>query len=357
MSVIKLNTTTRLAIALLSLSLPTVQAEMSIGYIASEWNPATEEYKEVYKDWQEGVALNADTGNYIVTYRSSSGTFYETILEPATKIDPTLKSKFQLSDSGNTVIYRYKLRNRPTAKQDIRMFLTHVSNISGNPINPPNWDGRAFPTFTDSNLRLSWTYDDADKEGPLGGLAPGKSAGGFWIESNDLPGVAVMEIKGNVKKATTWLAHQPNIETPVGKRVLELEASNFIPRLAAVPRIVVPTPFDAAVVLSGIQKHIKQDLITMKLLDSALAAQLDQWLQAAIDAAKINNTTAVRASLKDLRKLLKKEHEDVDSEDDKDFHKDDEKEPKKSALIDKLAARVLDFDLKYVEKRVKGDKD
>lgn len=95
----------------------------------------------------------------------------------------------------------------------------------------------------------------------------------------------------------------------------------------------------------------------MKLLDPALAAKLDQGLQAAIDAAKINNMAAVRFSLKDLRKLLKQEHEDVDSEDDKDFYKDDENELKKSALIDKLVAKVLDFDLKYVEKQVKGNKD
>jgi len=53
--------------------------------------------------------------------------------------------------------------------------------------------------------------------------------------------------------------------------------------------------------------------------------------------------------------------------DKKDADKDDEKKDEKAEgknddkskrmLIDRLAARVLDFDLKYVLKRMVGDKD
>ena len=159
----------RLALVYLCLPLSTVQAEMGKGTVE---DPITREYtRGVYKDWQEGVVLDTETGNYIVTYKAWNGHFESVILEPATKIDPTLKSKFKRIENSNAVRYEYRLKNSSKAKQNVEMFLTHVSNINpGGPVAPSNWDGRAFPTFTDSNLRLSWTHEGV---GPAGGLALG----------------------------------------------------------------------------------------------------------------------------------------------------------------------------------------
>ncbi|HEY4696554.1 MAG TPA: hypothetical protein VIH29_00915 [Gallionella sp.] len=60
-----------------------------------------------------------------------------------------------------------------------------------------------------------------------------------------------------------------------------------------------------------------------------------------------------------MRELIKKEHADADREDDNDERgeKGDHDDKNKRALIDKLAARIFDFDLKYVTKRMGGDKD
>lgn len=320
-------------------------------------DPITREYtRGVYKDWQEGIVIHPGTGDHIVTYKAWNGFFNSVIFEPATKIDPTLKSKFKLSDSVNAVVYEYKLRNGPKAKQDIGMFLTHVSNISGNPTGPLDWDGRTFPSFTDPSLRLSWTREDKDaKVPPLRGLAPGKSADGFKVESSDLPGVVVMKIMGNTRHNTTWLGHQPNIDTPVGQHLALLEAMDHVPELAAAPVIPVPTPFDAAVVLTAIQKHLVQELVRRKLVDPSLAGQLDQLLQAAIVAAQGGNTVALKSNLKALRQLLKEKHGELDKEDD---DKDDDKDIDKNyvkARDKKLAARVLDFDLKYIQRRLGSD--
>jgi hypothetical protein len=290
-----------------------------------------------------------------VTYKDAWGFFNSVILEPATKIDPTLKSKFKLSDSVNTVVYEYKLRNGPKAKQDIRMLLTLVSNISGNPTGPLDWDGRIVPTFTDSNLFLSWTYEDKDaKVLPLRGLAPGKTADGFKVESNDLPGVVMIKVKGNARH-TTWLGNVPSIDTEVGQKVVLLGSMDHIPELAAAPVISVPTPFDAAVVLTAIQKHLAQELVRRKLVDASLAGQLDQLFQAAIVAAKGGNTAALKSNLKALRQLLKEKHGEIDKEDD---DKDDDKDIDKNyvkARDKKLAAKVLDFDLKYIQRRLGDD--
>ena len=55
--------------------------------------------------------------------------------------------------------------------------------------------------------------------------------------------------------------------------------------------------------------------------------------------------------------MLKKEHEDVDKDDEKEDgkHEGISDDKNKRILIDRLAARVLDFDLKYVLKRMGGE--
>ena len=98
-----------------------------------------------------------------------------------------------------------------------------------------------------------------------------------------------------------------------------------------------------------------QSWVGLKLFDHALSSQFDRLFRAAIDTAGRNNSPGVVAAVKDMRKLLKKEHEDVDSDGDDD--KDDAKAKNQRALIDKLAARVLDFDLKFVSKRLGGMDD
>jgi hypothetical protein len=355
MSITVLARTTALCVfgVFVLLSSHVLKAEYAEGTLSYDWNPETKKYKKVYKDWQEGIVYDKKTGDYFVVYKDYLDTWNEVRFEPATKIDPTLKSKFKLSDSANAVVYEYKLSNGPKAKQNIEMFLTHVSNINpGGPVAPTNWDGRAFPTFTDSNLLLSWTHEGV---GPAGGLAPGKTADGFKIESNDLPGVVVMKVKGNARH-TTWLAHQPNIDTPVGQHVALLETMDHVPEFAAAPVIPVPTPFDAGVVLTAIQKHLANELVRRKLVEPSLAGQLDQLLQAAIVAANGGNTVALKSHLKALRQLLRNQYGEIDKDDDKDDGKDNGKhENTKSRPIDKLAARVLDFDLKYIQRRLGND--
>ena len=145
------------------------------------------------------------------------------------------------------------------------------------------------------------------------------------------------------------------MDSEVGKQLNRLTANDFVLRNAAVPRIPNPTPFNAVVVLGGIQKHVKDDMASMQLIDPILLASIDRGLTQAIAAAQGGNTPSLLHELKNLRKLLKQEHADVDK-DDGDWNDDDKRKTAKHQ-IDKLAAQVLDFDLKYVEKRVKGEKD
>ncbi|MEK7711482.1 MAG: hypothetical protein AAB312_00355, partial [Pseudomonadota bacterium] len=105
-----------------------------------------------------------------------------------------------------------------------------------------------------------------------------------------------------------------------------------------------------------IQQHVKTDMVSMQLIDPALLAPVDRGLTQAIAAAQGGNTPSLLHEIMNLRQLLKQEHADVDKDDDGD-RDDDDKNKAAKRQIDKLAARVLDFDLKYVERRVKGEKD
>lgn len=323
-------------------------AEFGVGHIASEWDPQTKEFREVYKDWREGVVVDPNTGNYTVTYKDDD-TFSEVVFEPSTKIDPVLKYKFHASENKNIITYRYKLKNSKHSKQNIDTLISNISSANGELKNPKDWVGRTVPNFDDNRLRLSWIYDgNVD----LGGLKPNEGLTGFVLESFDLPGIGVVQILG-AARPTTWLGI-PDPASAIGKQINNLRANNFVPRHGPVPLIPVTNPFDPAAVLTSMQKHVNQDLVGMKLIDPTFASQLDQLFQAAIAAAKGGNTVALKGNLKDLRQMLKREHADVDK-DDEDWDKDDngkDKEKDKSRLIDKLAAKVLDFDLKYLQKRL-----
>jgi len=335
---------------LLLLASWTVHAEQATGVVVDPstrtWAPPVT--RTEYKDWLEGVVQDPKTGDYIVTYKQE-GVFYEVTFYPRTKIDPALKSKINLATGGHSVAYEYRLKSGTESRQNIHALRTEITSATaGSVVEPPGWRGAAVTNFQSTGLpiRLNWANRG-------NGLAPGKSEKGFRLESLDLPGIAIMRIEGDAP-TTTWIGTGPEIDTPTGEKLAQIKRSDFIPRLAAIPRIPNPTPFNAAVVLGGIQKHVKDDMASMQLIDPALLGPIDRSLTQAIAAAQGGNTPSLLHEIKSLRQLLKQEHADVDQDNDAD---DDDKEKKPKPRIAKLAAKVLDFDLKYVEKRVKGDKD
>ena len=301
---------------------------------------------------EEGIAYDPNTGNYVVTYKTydvnGDEMLYRLVFVPATKIEPTLKSKFEESKSGK-IIYRYKIRNGPKSNQaliSLRLIASSADETSQT--TPKNWRGNATPNIGSFGVRVNWSYWRGSRV--TSGIAPGQSLSGFSLESEDLPGVDVAKMEGATPIAG-FAGEGP--QGKVGDEFDKLRLNNFVPLPAAVPKIPVPDPFDARVVIAGLQKHLKDDIVSMQLIDPVFATQLDRYLQGAIDAANAGNTAGVKGNLKDFRRLLKSEHDDIDKDDDKD--NDDKNKDKSKKLIDKLAARVLDFDARYVLKRFGGD--
>lgn len=302
---------------------------------------------------KEGIVFDPETGNYMVTYSAESEYtpkgLYQTIYIPATKIDPVVTSHFVAADANGKIVYRFKIKNGNNSQQNIESLTFTASTSDTNLLSPPGWDGTVIKNFGGSGFRVGWSYTGKEN---LGGLVPGKILSGLSFKSDDLPGVGTIELVG----ATPIQAYAGyGASQEIADEVEQLDKKNFVPRPAAVPLIPVANPFDPAAVLSSMQKHVNQDLVTMKLVDPTFASKLDRLFQTAIAAAKDGNTVALKGNLGDLRKLLKNEYADVDK-DDVDWDKDDAKdnEQTKSKLIDMLAAKVLDFYLKYIQKRL-GD--
>lgn len=331
---------------------------------------------------QEGIVFDPQSGNYTITYENE-GQLLQTTYEPPNKINPLLRSAFRLGASGD-VTYRYRLENGKDSRQNIVSFAVLVTSAKGARIStnspeylqrqptaetalalnadsrrvivetPSGWNGSAVPEFKRTGLSVDWFFL---RHKTADGLPPGRSQGGFGYESRDLPGVGLAGIRG----ATPTLS----FEGDGPSQALEDQLSAIrrevggVSRPAAVPTFSVSRPFDAATLLAQLQKHAKVDLVEFKLIDPVLAAQLDRWFTTAIDAAKHSNNEGMHHAVKELRRLLRQECADMDMDkdaelSDRELQDDEDREKPCQGRIDKLAARVLDFDLRYVESRIQG---
>jgi hypothetical protein len=335
----------------------------------------------------ESIVFDPVSGDYTFTYwdEQEPASFEKYTLIPSNKIDPVVKSDFKLGGNG-VIDYRYTVKNGERSKQPLIVFaLDPVSDIissiplpkseselraninrlpeffaEGNQaVKAPNsdWDGSADVSLSGADgLRISWLYN---AEIETDGLQKNKTQGGFGFSSRDLPGMVMAQLEGNAPM-TGYSGEGPDPAiSDLSAKLLELEKNTrHVPRNAAVPTIAVPTPFDPAVTLERIQTHM-HTWIGMQLLDPAFSAQLDRYFQSAISAYRLNQPKVGKKHIQTMRALIKKEHAGADREDDNDDRgeKGDDDDKNKRALIDKLAARILDFDLKYVTKRMGGDRD
>ena len=304
---------------------------------------------------EEGIVKNAN-GDYIITFRSESGQMIQWLWEPATKIDPMVSSKFRRRSKPESLVYSYKITNGKKSAQDLGVIRFVASNtISSTQVVPTGWDGLMKQDWgRSSGVIVAWSFDTD------GGLKPGSHQGDFSFESNDLPGVGRMELIGvaPVPSIQQILPDGPLSEdmselSPVRQQFTDLEANEFVPRNTAIPKIPVSTPYDGAAVLDALRAHITKDIADLKLIEPTLASELDRALQAAADAIRRDSIKAAREHLHDAFKLVHKAHPDLER-DGWDDEGDDQSNGKSAKVhpVDRLAARVIAFDIKYVEKRL-----
>lgn len=297
---------------------------------------------------QQSIVVDSN-GDYVFTYEGYRG-WQKVKWVPATKINPAVRGIIRpVTGKSDNLSYNYTVRNGKDSRQFLVGMRLSASNVlSSDPRKPEGWVGHAtLDRAAGSGFIVGWFFRRSG--GPWeAGLKPGAAVSGIGLDSKDLPGVGKVALWGASPPGQSFPDEGPN-EGPFRDELLRIHDNDFVTRLAAVPRISVPTPYDAATVLTNIQKHLDTDLVSMKLVDPTLVAQMDPWFAAAIDAAKRNNTVALRNALQELRRLLKQECADVDQE-GSEMETDDK--PVAPARIAKLAARALNFDLKYVGSRI-----
>ena len=337
----------------------------------------------------ESIVLDPATGNYIITYMGDEDKLMQTTFAPATKIMPSVRSAFRL-DKDFTVTYRYSVSNAPTAPNPIDTFMLDdvVNPIIGelpfpheamyradgedifkayhdaekaNIAAPPSWEA-GFARGAGLK-RIHWgegwnPVTDARVGKPI---IAGDTLTGFGFKSIDLPGVGESKLSGGLA-LFGYPDDGPDEDSPIYEQIMKLRDNNFVVRPAAVPTISLPAVFDAAVVVDRIGEHVAT-WPGKQLADATLAAQLDAELVATANAYRANQPEVARDHIEILLDMIRREHKDIDREDD-DEHDNTraEKEQSRKATtqpirLDRLAARVLDFDLKYVLKRMKKDDD
>lgn len=305
----------------------------------------------VFQQGEESIVRDAQTGEYVIKYVGNDDTLKIVRWTPASNVNVSVRSKF--TQNNDRIKYRYTIKNHADSAQPVLAFRLLVRNDAKEErmSAPKRWEADLVENYDDPSAGVwaDWTVLRSEF-----GLSPGERVTGIEMAASELPGIGMARVRGLMSVLT-----YPD-EGPSGALVEFMEQGGFLRKASegvlvpvAAPKIPVgQQPFDPVLTLTGIQKHLNQDLVSMKLVDPVFASQLDRGLQAALNAAKLNNTKALKDHLKDLRRALKKEHDDVDKEyDDKE---DEDGKSKKSGSIDKLAARVLDFDIKYVEKRLDG---
>ncbi|MGA7594925.1 MAG: hypothetical protein WCA64_06990 [Gallionella sp.] len=326
-----------------------------------------------FADIGESIVFNPATGNYLITY-DDDGSLEQITFIPGTKINPTIKNKLKL-EQGGIVHYGYSLISGRDSQQDIvHIILDPVSsvttsipdiplsappgqiavdmlNVASYFVTPRLWRASMAYTGNGTAFRIGWRTKVAN------GMHPGKSAD-FGFRSRDLPGIIQGEIYGYApgsQKIPGEILLNPN-DGAFGQQYTELVfRKNFVSRLVAVPTIAVQDPFDAAALLERIQTQM-HTWIAMNLLDASFSAQLDRYFQSAISAYRLNQPNVGKQQIEALREMIRKEQPDTGRDEEHESDRSHEKNGGRQApLIDKLAARVLDFDLGYVTRRMDED--
>lgn len=305
----------------------------------------------------EGIVLDAN-GDYIITYADLTGKLLQSKFVPATKIEPVVQSAFSVANNG-LINYRYSIANGAGAKQPIvAIRIRDISRLDNSmpTVQPAPWRGSTFPNPDGgSTIWANWSvFIGINPDESKLGIPPGKKQSGFGYASLDLPGIVSIQLDG---RAGIQQGYE-DMDGPQGevlKQILQLEENDFVPRPAAIPAIAVPSPFDAALLLERIQTHV-HTWIGMKLLGPEFSKQLDASFKGAIDAYRSNQPKAAKPHIKTMQALLKKAYPDLDNEGIVDEDTGNNKGAQfKNGMIARLAARVLDFDLKYVLKQVGDD--
>lgn len=334
--------------------------------------------------------FDPSSGDYIITYEGEDGGTYTIAYEPGNKTAPFVRSSIRLQEGG--LAYHYRITNGSQAKQDLLVFdLRPISGFTdSSPIRscrdgaangeilkrshaasqtlskPAEWGrsaGNMDPLLCRQNPDgdISYVAGWAHVHGTSpGALPPGQFQEGFSFPSYDLPGIGRAGFDGLPSRRNEFPENGKGNDAlnEVFNELARVEREIALERYAAVPTFEIPNPFSPAPLLEKIRDHAKT-WPTQQLMEQGLWASVDGHLASAVTAFRKGHTAGGLSALAQARVELRKKYPDLDLTTTHDDPKpsDIPSDPAVFAQFlsvhdQRLAAKVLDFDVDYVINRL-----
>ncbi len=306
-------------------------------------------------------------------------------------IKPGIKSVVQAS--GSQYVYRYRVSNRHDAKQAIDLFriwgiplvyaIPNLPPVTANAKTDPETEDKQqwaqlkvkrnfessvvkAPKGWSASLRIdekvsqtSFVWTPGLKDSDPDGISPGRAQDGFIVTRPELPGMARAKLTGSTEEP--WgLDNLP--DTPYwSQKINEIQDLDYVLVPVLAPVIPVPTPYNGAELARRLKAHV-QTWLKYGHINADVLARLNRQFDVLIPALEINNKQAARAAVADMRKECADRNPELG--DDKAGEDDDnhyaEALPRTPAqrsaapalTLDRVAARVLVFDLRYLTGRM-----
>ncbi|WP_239497999.1 MULTISPECIES: hypothetical protein [Ralstonia] len=311
----------------------------------------------------QSIALDPSSGDYTISYYASDDNgnqvLRQTVFVPSTKVRPTIRSEFE-ERHGGSIVYRYALKNGANAPQAIQVFtLDPVVGIKtqvvasgkraahGEISTPQPWTILTAARGGDS-LRVVWRYPGA------GGLWPTQAQPGFGFESTSLPGIVAAGVAGNAPDFAGLGEDGFDSDSTLGKQFQQLVMHDYVDVWVAAPTISLTNPVNPTAVLTQLRTHVAT-WPSQKLIDQNVAASLDLQFQTAIAALAQGNTQQAIQALRAARQSIAPLHDgDGRNEDEGPA---EERRKGSGSKSNGLAARVLQFDLRFLLRQLSGNTD
>jgi hypothetical protein len=305
--------------------------------------------------------------------------------------------KSSVAGNGSLFTYQYTVRNQRGAKQNISVIringiplvytipnlppvtadrrtendkwtqqywsqLTVKRNFENTVVKAPRgWSAGLRADEKEGQTSFIWTPGLKDTDSY--GVEPGYSQGGFLVFRSELPGVARTYLQGRIAEPWT-LDRLP--ETPYwAAKIDEIEEFDYLLVPVLAPVISIPNPYNGAELARRLKAHV-QTWMKYEHISGDELVKLNRQFDVLIPAMEINNKRAARAAVITLQKICADVHQGLGFEkagDDDEEHGSTplprtpaQRSIAPSLTMDRVAARALMFNLRYLMDRMESDR-
>lgn len=351
---------------------------------------------------QDGVRWDSRANKWIYTLYNpdGSGVYKEISYTPRNQVEPSVSSKVRSDKEGFE--YRYLIANKRHAKLPINNITVRVPAWDATAVfEPPPVPGETTPqTLTRVRAYLAkekaflnktvysphtwepfvnlkrpervvfgWLARYIEAQPNFSGIEPGQTQGSFAVLRPELPGVALMNIKGDTDDLMN-AGSLPNTG-PIAEHAAEVRSHDFVEVPVLVPAIIAPQPYNAAELARRIKAHVNT-WVVLEVIEPPLLDTLNIQLDRLVATLQVNDKAGARQAINTLLTSLLSKHPGMTQlrfENDADEH-DAQQLPNKMKVkqpsgkeaapastparpdIHRTAARALGIDLRYLLARM-----